>query len=64
MSSKSLNLYNKIDELIETESIFPAKNEKHNLSKCSLTIAFLRDIHEGNLQLEDIAKEQSHLVKN
>ena len=64
MSSKSLNLYNKIDELIETESKFPAKNEKRNLSKCSLTIAFLRDIHEGNLLLEDIAKEQSHLVKN
>ena len=64
MSSKSLNLYNKIGELIETESIFPAENEKHNLSKCSLNIAFLRDIHEGNLLLEDIAKEQTHLVKN
>ena len=79
---KSLNLFNKIDELKQIESIFPnnqqnnliidklkeimqsqniklddlecpTKRGKHSFSKYSLPVVFLRDIHEGNLSLED-----------
>ena len=31
----------------------PTKRGKHSFSKYSLPVAFLRDIHEGNLSLED-----------
>ena len=48
----------KLDDLEYT-----AKREKHyNFCKYSLSIVFLRDIHEGNLSLEDADKEQSQLV--
>ena len=38
---------------------------KHcNLTRYSLAIVFLRDMHEENLSLEDTNEEQSHLVND
>ena len=49
-------------ELIELG--YKAKSRKHNFSKHSLPIIFLRDIHEGGLSYKMLIKKKVTYSKN
>ena len=54
----------KLQDIIKTDELYyKSRLEKtYNVGEISLSIVFLRDIHEGHLSLKDVDDKQSKFV--